>query len=223
MMSLLLVLFGLISLVRLPVRELPDIDPPIVSVTTVYPGANASVMETEVTERLEEALNTIEGIKTLTSESREQVSNITIEFDLSRDIELAAQDVRDRVARVRGQLPEEIEEPIVAKQDADANPMMWIGVNSERFSTLELTTLAENRIKNRLQTVRGVSSVRIGGEKRFAIRLWLDAKKMAAHEVTVLDVQRALDEQNVELPAQRPGGELESRIEHRDAGPAQDT
>ena len=108
MMSLLLILFGLISLTRLPVRELPDIDPPIVSVTTVYPGANASVIETEVTERLEEAVNNIEGIKNLRSESREQASNITIEFDLSREIDLAAQDVRDRVARVRGQLPEAI-------------------------------------------------------------------------------------------------------------------
>ncbi|MHB9008898.1 MAG: efflux RND transporter permease subunit, partial [Limisphaerales bacterium] len=121
MMSLALILFGLISLVRLPVRELPDIDPPIVSVTTVYPGASAEVIETEVTERLEEAINNIEGIKTLTSQSREQVSNITVEFDLSREIDVAAQDVRDRVARVRGRLPEDILEPVVAKQDADAN------------------------------------------------------------------------------------------------------
>src|SRR5712671_2037622 len=114
MMNLVLVLFGLIGLVRLPVRELPDIDPPIVSVTTVYPGANAQVVETEVTERLEEAINNIEGIKTLTSQSREEVSNITVEFELSRNIDLAAQDVR-------GGLPESIKEPIVAKQDADAN------------------------------------------------------------------------------------------------------
>ena len=115
MMSLGLILFGLISLTRLPVRELPDIDPPIVSVTTIYPGANAAVVETEVTERLEEAINNIEGIKTLTSQSREQVSNITIEFDLSRNIDWCAQDVRDRVSRIRGRLPESIEEPVVAK------------------------------------------------------------------------------------------------------------
>jgi multidrug efflux pump len=203
MMSLALVLFGLISLTRLPVRELPDIDPPIVSVSTVYPGANAVVVETEVTERLEEAINNIEGIKTLTSQSREQVSNITIEFDLSRDIDLAAQDVRDRVARVRGRLPESIREPIVAKQDADAFPVMWVAMNSDRYTPLELTLLAERQIKNRLQTVTGVSSVMIGGEKRFAMRLWLDAERMAAHEVTVLDVQRALREQNVELPSGR--------------------
>lgn len=203
MMSLSLILFGVISLMRLPVRELPDIDPPIVSVTTVYPGANAAVIETEVTERLEEAVNNIEGIKTLSSQSREQVSTITIEFDLSRDIDLAAQDVRDRVSRVRGRLPEDIEEPVVAKQDADANAIIWIGVNSDVYTPLELTTLAEKQIKNRLQTIQGVSSIIIGGEQRFAMRLWLDAAKMAAHQVTVLDVQQALRQQNIELPSGR--------------------
>ena len=124
MMNLVLVLFGVISLSRLPVRELPDIDPPIVSVTTIYPGANAQVVETEVTERLEEQINNIEGIKTLSSSSREGVSGITIEFDLSRDIDVAAQDVRDRVSRVRGELPTDILEPIIAKQDSDAPPIM---------------------------------------------------------------------------------------------------
>jgi multidrug efflux pump len=203
MMSVALIFFGVISLSRLPVRELPDIDPPIVSVTTVYPGANAAVVETEISERLEEAINNIEGIKSLSSQSREQVSTITVEFDLARDIDLAAQDVRDRVSRVRGLLPESIDEPIVAKQDADANAVIWIGVNSDRFSTLELTTIAEKQMKNRLQTVRGVSSVIIGGEQRFSMRLWLDASKMAAHQVTALDVERALKQQNVELPSGR--------------------
>ena len=203
MMSLALVLFGAISLSRLPVRELPDIDPPIVNVTTVYPGANASVVETEITERLEEVINNVTGIKTLTSESREQVSNITIEFNLSRDIDIAAQDVRDRVSRVRGRLPENIDEPVISKQDSDARPIMWIGMSSDRFTPLEMTDLAEKQIKNRLQTVEGVSSIFIGGEQRFAIRLWLDSEKMAAHQVTVLDVQRALTEQNVELPSGR--------------------
>ena len=203
MMSLAIVLFGLIGLQRLPVRELPDIDPPVVSVTTVYPGANASVVETEVTERLEEEINNIEGIKTLFSQSREQVSSITVEFDLARDIDQAAQDVRDRVARVRGKLPETIDEPIVAKQDADAQPVLWIGMNSDRITPLELTRLAEKQIKNRLQTVKGVSGVIIGGEQRFAMRLWLDAQKMAAHQLTVLDVDQALQQQNVELPSGR--------------------
>jgi hydrophobe/amphiphile efflux-1 (HAE1) family protein len=207
MMSLALVLFGLVALQRLPVRELPDIDPPIVNVTTVFPGANAAVVETEVTEKLEEAINSIEGLKELTSESREQVSTINVEFDLSRDIELCAQDVRDRVARVRGTLPEEIEEPIVAKQDADAQPVIWIALFSDRYSTLELTTFAENLMQDRLQTVKGVSSVFLGGRKRFAIRIRLDAEKMAARQVTVQDVDLALKSQNVELPS----GRVESR------------
>ncbi|MFN0067357.1 MAG: efflux RND transporter permease subunit [Limisphaerales bacterium] len=203
MMNLALVLFGVIGLTRLPVRELPDIDPPIVSVVTIYPGASAQVVETEVTERLEEAINNIEGIKTLTSESREATSSITVEFDLSRGIEVAAQDVRDRVSRVRGLLPEDILEPIIAKQDSDANAIIWIALNSDRQSPLELTTLAERQIKPRLQGVPGVSSIIIGGEKRYAMRLWLDSEKMAARGVTVLDVQDALRAQNVELPSGR--------------------
>jgi hydrophobe/amphiphile efflux-1 (HAE1) family protein len=216
MMSLGLVLFGVIGMGRLPVRELPDIDPPIVSVTTVYPGANAQVVETEVTERLEEAINNIEGIKNLTSSSREQVSSITVEFNLSRNIDLAAQDVRDRVARVRGRLPETIKEPIVAKQDADAQAILWLALSSDRYSPLELTTIAEQQIKNRLQTVTGVSSIMIGGEKRFAMRLWLDSEKMAARQVTVLDVQRALRQQNIELPSGRVENlEREMTIETR--------
>src|SRR5215471_17045050 len=206
MMSLALVLFGLIALQRLPVRELPNIDPPIISVTTVYPGANAQVVETEVTERIEEQINSIEGIKTLTSESREQVSNITIEFNLKRNIDVAAQDVRDRVQRVRGLLPTYIKEPIIAKQEADAQPVIWIALRSDRLSTPELSRIAELDMKDRLQVVEGVSSVYIGGQKRFAMRLWLDSKRMAAHQITVLDVQDALRQQNVELPSGRVEG-----------------
>ncbi len=227
MLNLALILFGLIGLSRLPVRELPDIDPPIISVTTVYPGANAQVVETEVSERLEEAINNIEGIKTLRSESREGVSSLSIEFDLSRAIDVAAQDVRDRVSRIRGALPLDIREPIVAKQDADAQPIIWIAVNSERYSPLELTTLAERQIKPRFQGVAGVSSVTIGGEKRFAMRLWLDSSRMAARQVTVLDVQRALRQQNLELPSGRvenldremtiqTRGELKTAVEFND-------
>src|SRR2546426_670086 len=203
MMNLALVLFGVIGLSRLPVRELPDIDPPIVSVTTVYPGANAQVVETEVTERLEEVINNIEGIKALTSQSSEGVSAIGIEFDLSRDINVAAQDVRDRVSRVRGLLPTDIKEPIIAKQDSNAQPIIWSALNSDRYTPVELTTLAERQIKPRLQGVPGVSSVIIGGEKRFAMRLWLDSDKMSARRVTVLDVQTALRAQNIELPSGR--------------------
>ncbi|MBN1586093.1 MAG: efflux transporter outer membrane subunit [Candidatus Omnitrophica bacterium] len=207
MMSLTLVLFGAIGIRQLPVRELPDVDPPIVNVTSVYPGASAQIVETQVTEPLEEAITTIEGIKTLTSQSREQASLITIEFDLSRDVELAAQDVRDRISRVRGKLPDDLDEPVVAKQDADAQPSMWVALNSDRYSTLELTKLAEDLFKDPIQVVPGVSSVIIGGAKRFAIRIWLDSKKMAAHGVTVQDLEQALREQSVE----RPSGLLEGR------------
>lgn len=203
MMNLALVLFGAIALSRLPVRELPNIDPPIVNISTIYPGADAAVMESEVTERLEESINSIEGIRTLTSESREQVSTITVEFDLSRDIEVAAQDVRDRVARVRGQLPDDIEEPVIAKQEADANPVLWIALYSDRFSTLELTTIAEDYMVDSLQTVKGVSSIYVGGRKKYATRLRLDPARMAAHGITVLDVEAALRNQNVELPSGR--------------------
>ena len=203
MMSLGLLIAGLISLQDLPVREVPDIDPPIVTVSTVYPGTNARVIETEVTERVEEAVNGIEGIKRLTSESREQLSQVTIEFELSRNIDIATQDVRDRVARIRGQLPDEIDEPVVAKQEAGARPIMWIAVYGENQTTLELTDIAENILKDPLQTVAGVSSVILGGSKRYAIRLRLDSQLMAAHGITVLDVERALKEQNVELPSGR--------------------
>ena len=145
MMSLGLVLFGVIGITRLPVRELPDIDPPIVNVTTVYKGASAEVIETQVTEPIEETLTSVEGIRTLTSESREQVSSITVEFDLSRPIEEAAQDVRDRVSRVRGRLPDNIEEPIVAKQEADAQPILWVALYSDRFSAMDVNSSVEKR------------------------------------------------------------------------------
>ena len=206
MMSVALILFGLIALGRLPVRELPNVDPPVISVTTVYPGANAQVVETEVTEKLEEQLNSIEGIKTIASESREQVSTITIEFKLSRNIDVAAQDVRDRVQRVRGDLPDDIKEPIIAKQEADAQPVIVIALRSDRLSTEALSKIAELDLKDRLQVVDGVSSVMIGGQKRYAMRLWLDSQRMAAHQITVLDVQNALRQQNVELPSGRVEG-----------------
>ena len=203
MLNLALVVAGLVAIRELPVREVPDIDPPIVTVNTTYVGASAEVVETEVTERLEEAVNGIEGIKRLTSESREEFSSITVEFELWRDVDLAAQDVRDRVSRVRGVLPDDVEEPIVAKQEADARPIMWVALYSERFSTLELTAFAENVLQDPLQTVQGVSSVILGGSKRYAIRLRLDSHRMAARGVTVLDVERALKTQNVELPSGR--------------------
>ena len=206
MLNVSLLVFGILGLLQLPVRELPDIDPPIVNVLTVYPGASASVVETEVTERLEEAISSVEGISLLNSESREQVSSISVEFSQNRDIDVAAQDVRDQVARIRGNLPDDIEEPIVSKQDANARPIMWVAFYSDRYDTSELTRIADTMVKDRLQTIDGVSSVIIGGEKRFAVRVWLDSKKMAARGVTVLDVERAIRQQNIDLPSGRVEG-----------------
>lgn len=206
MLNVGLLVFGILGLMQLPVRELPDIDPPIINVLAVYPGASAEVVETEVTEKLEEAISSVEGIKLLTSESREQVSSVSIEFNQNRDVDVAAQDVRDQVARIRGELPDDIEEPIVAKQDANARPIMWVAFFSDRYDTRELTRIADTMVKDRLQTIDGVSSVIIGGEKRYAVRVWLDPARMAARGVTVLDVERAIREQNVELPSGRVEG-----------------
>ncbi|MDR2337052.1 MAG: efflux RND transporter permease subunit [Deltaproteobacteria bacterium] len=205
-MNFALTFVGAICLARLPVRELPDIDPPIVSVSTVYEGASAEVVETEITERIEEAINSIEGIKTITSESREQVSNISVEFTLNRDIELAAQDVRDRVSRVRGRLPDTINDPTIAKEEADTSPMLWIALSSDRYDSVALTKIAEEQFKEPLQIVDGVSSIMIGGEKRFAIRIRIDPLRMAAHHVTLQDIDNALKDQNIELPSGRIEG-----------------
>jgi len=207
MLNLSLVIFGLLGLQRLPVRELPDVDAPVVNVLTVYPGASASVVESEVTEVLEDAISGVDQIKILSSTSREQVSSIGIEFNTGQDIEIAAQDVRDAVSRTLESLPDDVEDPTVSKQDANAQPVMWVSFYSDRFTTTELTRIADEQVRERLQTVPGVSNVIIGGEKRRAIRLRLDSRRMAAREVTVQDIDRALGEQNVELPS----GRMESR------------
>ncbi len=206
MLNLLIVLFGVVGYLRLPVRELPDVDPPIVTITTVYRGASAEVMEAEVTERIEQEVNTIPGIKTLSSISREAVSVITVRFNLDRQVDVAAQDVRDRIARARAFLPEDIEEPIVAKQDANAQEVMWIALYSDRYSTLELSDIAERQFKDRLQTIPGVGGVNFGGEKRQAIRVRLDATLMAAHQITPGEVIRAFRENSIELPSGRIEG-----------------
>ncbi|MCU0516001.1 MAG: efflux RND transporter permease subunit [Oscillatoria sp. Prado101] len=201
--SLLIILVGLVGYTRLPVQEYPTIDPPVVSVTTVYPGANPQVVETEVTEILEAEINGVEGIKTLTSQSRESVSAITVQFELSRPIEEAAQDVRSRVDRARGKLPDEIEAPIVNKQSSDASPIVWFALYSpeSKFSTLELSDYADRFVVDALETVPGVSTVIIGGERKYAMRLWVDTVKLAARNLTVLDVEQALRRENVEIPS----------------------
>ncbi len=206
-MSLAIILFGVIAFTRLPVREYPDIDPPIVSITTFYRGASPNVVETEITDVLEEQLATLEGVKTIESTSREQGSSITVEFELSRNVEAAANDVRDKVSRIRGQLPREADDPIVAKVDVNAQPIVWLGLSSTRHSGLELTEVAELILKERLQHVPGVGSIFIGGGRRYAMRVWLDPARMASREITAQDVERAIREENAEIPGGRVEGQ----------------
>ncbi len=205
-MSLVIVLFGGISLLRLTNRELPSIDPPIVSVTTVFPGAAPEVVETSVTDVLEDQVNGIEGVKVVTSLSREQVSQITVEFELGRDLEAAANDVRDRVARARNQLPEEIDEPVVAKRDSDAQAVMWLALSGEQFDQVQLTTIAEKLLVDRLAKLPGVANVIIGGERRYSMRVWVDNRRLAAQSATIADISAALQRENVDIPS----GRLES-------------
>jgi len=203
MVATALVLFGAISFTRLSVRELPDVDPPVVSVRVFLRSANPRVMETTVTDVLEEELSTIPGVRTITSSSAEQSSNITLEFTLDRDLEVAAQDVRDKVARVRGRLPEQIQEPVVTKQDADAQPFFWMALTADNYSLLQLSDIADRIVKQRLQSVDGVGRAQVFGEKRYSMRIWLSPTAMASRSITVQDVQSAILTRNVEIPAGR--------------------
>jgi len=205
-MSIVIVLFGVISFFYLGVREYPSVDPPIVTVSTSYVGANADVIESQITEPLEESVNGIAGIRTLTSTSRQGQSTITVEFDLEIDMEAAANDVRDRVSRAQRNLPPDAEPPTIQKADADASPIVFLNVNSDRRNLLELTSIAENIFKEQLQTIPGVSEIRIWGSRQYAMRLWMDPIKLAAYSVTPLDVQQALSRENVELPSGRIEG-----------------
>jgi multidrug efflux pump len=215
-MSLAIVLFGVISFTRLPVREYPDIDPPIISVTTLYRGASPSVVETEITNVLEEQFATLSGVKTLSSSSREQGSVITIEFELNQDVDEAANDVRDRVSRIRGRLPREVDDPIIAKVDADAQAIVWLALSSERHDGLELSDVADRILKERLQRLSGVGSVIIGGERRYAMRVWLDPLRMAARGLTTQDVEAAIRRENAEIPGGRvEGSEREFAVRTR--------
>ncbi|MDX1586825.1 MAG: efflux RND transporter permease subunit, partial [Balneolaceae bacterium] len=186
-MSIVIILFGVISFNYLGVREYPAVDPPIITVSTSYIGANADVIESQITEPLEESINGVAGIRTLSSTSREGRSTITVEFDIDQDLETAANDVRDRVSRSINSLPPDAEPPVVSKADADAFPIVFLNVNSERRNLLDLTNIADNMFKERLQTISGVSSVQIWGSKEYAMRLWMDPLKLAAYDLTPLD------------------------------------
>ncbi len=202
-MSLALMLVGIVSYQRLSVREYPKIDEPVVTVETTYKGASAQIIESQVTQILEDSLAGIEGIDVMSSISRSEKSQITLRFRLDRNVDVAASDVRDRAGRVRAALPSEIDEPVIAKVEADAQPILYLAFSSDRHSPLEVTDFADRYVKDRLQNLPGVAQVRIFGERRFAMRLWLDPQRMAAYRVTPQDVENALRKQNVEIPAGR--------------------
>ncbi len=204
--SALIVVFGFLGLRDLPLRELPDVDQPIVSVSASFPGANAEVVENRVTQVIEDSLSGIEGVETISSASRDATSRVTIQFTLARDIEAAANDVRDAVSRVRDRLPEDVEELEVAKQDGDARPFLWYNLLSDRMTAEELTDYAERFVVDRFSVLDGVAQVRVGGQRRYAMRIWLDPQAMAARSITVSDIETALRSENVEAP----GGAVET-------------
>jgi multidrug efflux pump len=205
-LSLLLVVIGVIAYTRLTLRELPAIDPPIVSVSVEYPGASAAVVETRITQVLEDALSGIEGVETIESQSSNGEGSISIEFSIDRDIEAAANDVRDAVSRVVDRMPEEADPPEIEKAESDADVIIWLNMLSTRMNTLELTDYADRYVVDRLSSLDGVSRVRVAGGQRYAMRIWLDSAALAARGLTVADVEAALERENVELPA----GSIES-------------
>ena len=206
-MSIVIVVFGVIGYTYLGVREFPSVDPPVITVSTNYVGANADVIESQITEPLEESINGIAGIKSLTSVSRDGRSTITVEFDIDVDLEAATNDVRDRVSQALRFLPPDVDIPIVAKADADATPIVFLGIQSNTRNLLQLSEMANNVFKERMQTIPGVSSVQIWGEKKYSMRLWLDPNKLAAFSLSAVDVRNALNRENIELPSGRIEGD----------------
>jgi multidrug efflux pump len=202
-LSLMVVLLGVISFQRLTVREYPKIDTPVVSVRTVFKGASPQVIESQITQPLEDSLSGIEGVRSIKSVSREEVSTITVEFVLERNVDAAANDVRDRVARVRALLPEAADESVVSKIEADAQAIIWMRLSSERHAALQISDYADRYVADRLKTLPGVASVIIGGERRYAMRLWIDRDRLAAYGLTPQDVENGLRKQNVEIPSGR--------------------
>jgi multidrug efflux pump len=200
-MVLVIIIFGVIGYNSLAVREYPNVDNPIITVSVTYPGANAEVIENQITEPLEQNINGIPGIRSLMSQSSQGSARITVEFELSVDMETAANDVRDKVSRAQRYLPRDADPPTVAKADADADPIMQVTVESPVRSLLQLSEIAELTVKERLQTISNVSAVEIWGENRYSMRLWLDPVRMASYNITPMDVKNALDRENIELPA----------------------
>ncbi|KHM49799.1 multidrug transporter AcrB [Pseudoalteromonas distincta] len=204
--NLLLLTFGLVAFTMLPLREYPDIETPIVNISTEYTGASAEIIETKITQIIENRISGIEGIKSINSSSRNGRSNITIEFDINRDIDAASNDVRERVARALDSLPDQVRPPEVSKSNSDESPIAWFVLNSETMDSLQLSDYAQRFIVDRLAVVDGVSNVRIGGERQYAMKIWLNRQAMAARGITSSDIENTLRTENVELPA----GEIES-------------
>ncbi|MFT4995322.1 MAG: multidrug efflux pump, partial [Paraglaciecola sp.] len=204
--NLLLIVFGIVAVSLMSLREYPDIDPPIVSINTSYPGASASIVETRITQLLEERISGIEGIKNITSTSRNGRSSISIEFNLSRDIDAASNDVRERVSRALNNLPDQADPPEVAKTDSDEDVIVWYNLRSDNLNVMELTDYADRFVVDRLSVADGVARVRLGGGRSYAMKVWLDRNAMAARQVTVSDIEQVIRSENVELPA----GEIES-------------
>ncbi len=206
-LSLAILIGGAIGFLELGVREYPIVETPVISVSTSLRGANAAVIESQVTEPIEESVNAIDGIRSITSTSNEGRSTVRVEFDLGADLDAAAADVRDRVSRARGRIPDEAEEPVISKSNSDGQPVVFLNLSSDRYSLLELSAIADNFFVERLQTIDGVASVDIWGDKRYAMRLWMDPAKLAAYGLAPGDVQRAVQQQNVELPGGRIEGD----------------
>ncbi|HXH01234.1 MAG TPA: efflux RND transporter permease subunit, partial [Xanthomonadaceae bacterium] len=205
-MNLVVVLVGIIAYDRLAVRQIPNVDTPVITVNTSYPGASAQVIESQVTQPIEDALSGVEGIEYMQSVSREQSSQVTIRFRLDRDADGAASDVRDRVAQAREFLPDEVDEPIVQKQEADQQPIIYLAFSSDRHSRVEIADTAETLVKDRVQTIPGVAQARVFSST-YAMRIWLQPQRLAGFGLTPADVENALRAQNVEIPAGRVQGE----------------
>ena len=199
--AIIILLFGFVGLTFLGVREFPSVDPAIISVETSYPGANSDVIETQITEPLEQSINGIPGVRSLTSVSSQGRSRITVEFELSVDLETAANDVRDKVSQAQRYLPRDTDPPVVSKADADSNPILYITVESAKRSLLQVSDYAELTLKEQLQTISGVSAINIFGQKRYSMRLWIDPVKLAGYRLTPMDVRNAIQRENVELPS----------------------
>ena len=205
--SLLLIVFGAVAFIRLPLREYPDIDPPVVSIETVYPGASASVVETRITKLIEDRISGVEGIRSVESRSIDGRSNITIQFEVDRNVDAAANDIRDRVSGILDDLPAEADPPDIRKADADADVIIWLNLAGDNISIMELTDYARRYLVDRFSTLDGVARVQIGGGLEYSMRIWVDSNQLAARNLTITDVENALRSENIELPA----GNVESR------------